>query len=198
MHALDFWLPYLFRSNFCVPCPVAVILAPPPPVEGAFEYVLTVERYDPITQSAVRYREIAGLQISDFPYSLQDLPVGYYRTVINAVTLSGLRTVFSPLLRAGSPCKYILNSVQLLKSCQSQPFTLNFWAILLDVNQRYIYIVTSQARINRICWCHHHTILILSIILFFVLLIFLPKTPKRKTFNFTSTSFFYMGKFSDQ
>ena len=88
------------------PFPVNLNILAPDPEEGAFEYVLTVERYNPDTQSPEQYRQVAGLQISDFPYTLQNVPVGYYRTVINAVTRTGLRAVNSSLIRAGIPGKH--------------------------------------------------------------------------------------------
>ena len=97
-----FRLPFLFVL-FCRP--VNVQVPQPRAEEGAFEYVLTVERYNPDTQSPEQYRQVAGLQISDFPYTLQNLPVGYYRTVVNAVTLTGLKAVGGSVFAAGTPSK---------------------------------------------------------------------------------------------
>ena len=80
----------------------------PPPVNGAFEYVLTVERYDPVSQIIVQYRQVAGLQVNDFPYTLQNVPPGYYRSLVNAVIPSGLRPASSGLNRVGDPGEHIL------------------------------------------------------------------------------------------
>ena len=89
----------------CIPAVNLVVERPTELLSGAFGYDVIVERYDPVTQTAVEYDRFPRRQLADFPITITGVPTGFYRSIVYAALPGTLVPVGSTLYRFGQPGK---------------------------------------------------------------------------------------------
>ena len=72
------------------------------PTPGAIQYIIVLERYNPTTRSFESYSQDTT-NFNQFPFTIRNLPAGFYRAQVDALVPTGVRTVSSTALQLGTP-----------------------------------------------------------------------------------------------
>lgn len=78
----------------------------PSPEPGALEYIVSIDRYNPDSGRYEPYLTEVLNDSSRFPF-IQRVPSGYYRSVVNALLVTGPKTTAHDIHQAGSPGKVV-------------------------------------------------------------------------------------------
>ena len=74
-------------------------------VDSTIELVFVVERINPATNDTTVVFRRGALQPKDFPYTVKNLPAGYYRGWVNAILPYGPVTLNVGEFPLGTSCK---------------------------------------------------------------------------------------------
>ena len=72
------------------------------PTPGAIQYIIVLERYNPTTRTFESYSQDTT-NFNQFPFTIRNLPAGFYRAQVDALVPTGVRTVSSTALQLGTP-----------------------------------------------------------------------------------------------
>ena len=77
---------------------------------AAFENVITLERYNPVTGKMEVVSVFDRLDTNSFPYIIGDLRPGYYRTRLDSIMFNGVTTMITNDFDQGANSTPFLNA----------------------------------------------------------------------------------------